>query len=223
MNKFVNLNIIVIMGLLFIFSPVVLFSIPTEESLIQAWENIQKNDPETVAFEYLSPGSYHFKTERFPFDGELKVLNITIDERMEGYDYGFIMGVVEVELVGLAEDVLEKYYYSYSAWMQTNMLYYDKENEKWLSDKEYYGKIKEKMPSGCFMDVLNYAPFVIYLFFLFILLVIIFAIQRKNKKYLDFAYDLSKKQMDLVEESHKLSKKNYKVLSEILKELKKRR
>ncbi len=223
MNRLLRLNIVILSGLFFLFAPVILFAVPTEESLIEAWENIQKKDPETVVFEYISPGSYRFKTERFPFDGELKVLNVTVDERMEGYDYGFIMGVVEVELVGLAEDVLEKYYYSYSAWMQTNILYYDKENKKWLSDKEYYGKIKEKMPSGCFMDVLNYAPFVIYLFFLFILLVIIFAIQRKNKKYLDFAQDLNKRQIELAKESHRLAKKNHKVLTDILKELKKKK
>lgn len=221
MYKFMGLNMVVINGLFFLFAPVILFAAPTEESLIEAWENVQKKDPETVVFENLSPGSYRFKTERFPFDGELKVLNITIDERMEGYDYGFIMGVVEVELVDLPEDFLDKYSYSYSTWIQNNMLYYDEENGKWLSTKEYYGQIKEKIPSGYFMDVLNYAPSAIFFFFIFIVLIFVFTVYRRNKKYLDFSYDLSKKQMDIVEESHRLSKKNYKVLSEILKELKK--
>jgi hypothetical protein len=222
MNKLMNLNIIV-MGLLFLLAPIVLFSALTEESLIEAWENVQREDPETIVFEKLSPGSYHFKTERFPFDGELKVLNVTIDERMGDYDYGFIMGVVEVELVGLTEDILEKYYYSYSAWMQKNMLYYDEEKEEWLSAKEYYSRIKEKIPSGYLMDFFNYAPSVIFFFFLLILLIIVFIIQRKNKKYLDFAQGLNVRQMEIAEESHKLAKKNHKLLSDILKELKKKK
>jgi hypothetical protein len=222
MNKLMNLNIVV-RRVLLLLVPVVLFSAPTEESLIQAWENIQKKDPKTVVFEYLSPGSYRFKTERFPFDGELKILNVTVDERMESYDYGFIMGVVEVELVDLPEDFLDKYSYSYSTWIQNNMLYYDEENEKWLSAKEYYGQIKEKIPSACIMDVLNYAPSVIFFFFILVLLIIVFVIQRKNKRYLDFAQDLNKRQMEILEESHRLAKKNHKVLTEILKELKKKK
>jgi hypothetical protein len=222
MNKLMNLNIVFGMGLLLLV-PVALFPAPTEESLIQAWENIQKKDPKTVVFEYLSPGNYHFKTERFPFDGELKVLNVTIDERMESYDYGYIMGVVEVELVDLPEDFLEKYSYSYSTWIQNNMLYYDEENEKWLSTKEYYGQIKEKIPSGYLMDVFNYAPSFIFFFLFLFLLIIVFVIQRKNRKYLDFAQDLNKRQMEIVEESHRLAKKNHKVLTEILKELRKKK
>jgi hypothetical protein len=221
MSKF-NIGNIAIF-LFFIFPPAGLFAIPTEESLIEAWENIQKKDPKTIIFEKISTGHYRFKTERFPFDGELEVLNITIDERMGDYDYGYIMGVVEVELLDLPEDFLEKYSYSYSAWLQRNILYYDKESEQWLSDKEYYGKMKQKIPSGSLIDVLSYAPYILFFFFIFVMLIIIFTVQRKNKKYLDFAQELNKRQIDLAEESHKLAKKNHKLLSEILKELKKRR
>jgi hypothetical protein len=221
MNKLVISNIALV--LFCIFFPASLFAAPTEESLLEAWENIQKKDPKTIIFEKISSGRYRFKTERFPFDGELEVLNITIDERMGAYDYGYIMGVVEVELLDLPEDFLEKYSYSYSAWLQKNILYYDKENEQWLSDKEYYGKIQQKNPSRILMDVLNLVPSLVYFFLFFILLVIVLVVQRKNKKYIDWAQELNKRQVELAEESHKLAKKNQKLLLEILKELKKRR
>lgn len=219
MNK-VRFDIFLIMSLFFLFVPAILFAIPTEESLIKAWEVFQKRDPKTLVFEKLSKNRYRFKTERFPFDGELKILNITVDKQTSSFEGGFILGVIEVELVDLPKDFLEKYSYSYSAWIQDNILYYDTEEEKWLSDEEYYGKMKEKIPTSFFYDILNYLPF-LFLFFIIVILIIAFNAQQKNKRYLNHAYDLSEKQMQLIEKSHKLAQKSNKLLSEILKELKK--
>ena len=154
MNK-VLLNIFVIMSLLFLFIPTILFAVPTEKSLIEAWESFQKQDPKNLIFEKISKNRYRFKTERFPFDGELKILNVTVDEQISGFEGGFILGVVEIELINLPKDFLEKYSYSYSAWIQDNILYYDTEEEKWLSDDEYYGRMKEKIPTSFFLDILN--------------------------------------------------------------------
>ncbi len=212
----------VITSLFFLFVPAILFAIPTEESLIEAWESFQKRDPKTLTFEKLSKNRYRFKTERFPFDGELKILNVTVDKQTSSFEGGFILGVVEVELVNLPKDFLEKYSYSYSAWIQDNILYYDTEEEKWLSDEEYYGRMKEKIPASFFLDILNYLPFLFLLFVIFIL-IIAFNVQKKNKRYLNHAYDLSEKQMQLIEKSHKLAQKSNKLLSEILKELKKKK
>ena len=192
----------------------------TEESLIEAWERFQKSDPKTLAFEKLSKNHYRFKTERFPFDGELKILNVTVDKQASSFEGGFILGVIEVELVNLPKDFLEKYSYSYSAWIQDNILYYDTEEEKWLSDQEYYGRMKEKIPTGFLFDILNYLPFLFLLFIIFIL-IIAFNMHRKNKKYLDYAHDLSEKQMQQIDKSIKLAQKSNKLLSEILKEVKK--
>jgi hypothetical protein len=221
MNK-VRLDIFLIISLFFLSSPAILFAVPTEESLIEVWESFQKEDPKTIIFEKLSKNRYHFKTERFPFDGELEILNITVDEQTSSFEGGFVLGVIEVELLNLPEDFLEKYSYSYSAWIQNNILYYDKEEEKWLSDEEYYGKMKEKIPTSFFLDILNYLPF-LFLFFIIILIIIAFSIQKKNKRYLEHAYDLNEKQMQLIEKSIKLSQKSNKLLSEILKELKKKK
>jgi hypothetical protein len=223
MNK-VQLNIFITISLLLLFVPAILFALPTEESLIKAWEGFQKSDPKTLAFEKLSKNRYRFKTERFPFDGELKILNVTVDEQVSGFEGGFILGIVEVELVDLPEDFLERYSYSYSAWIQNNILYYDKEDKKWLSAEEYYSRMKEKVPASFLFDILNYLPF-LFLFLVIVILLIAINVQQKNKKYLKHAYDLSEKQMKLIEKSHNLAQESNKILSKILteflKELKK--
>jgi hypothetical protein len=212
MNK-IRLNIFLIMSLFLLFIPVILFALPTEESLIEAWEKIQKKDPKTIAFKKLSENLYHFKTERFPFDGKLKILNVTVDEQTPSFEGGFVLGVVEVELLDLPEDFLEKYSYSYSTWIQDNILYYDKEEEKWLSDEEYYREMEEKMPTGFFFDILNYLPF-LFLVLIIIILVIVFNVQQRNRKHLSYTHALSEKQVQLLEKTNKL-------LSQVLKELKK--
>ena len=204
----------------FFLFPTILFSAPTKESLITAWENQQKTDPNTLAFEEISPNIYRFKTERFPFDGELNILNVTVDEQMSGFEGGFTMGIVEIELVDLPEDFLKKYAYSYSTWSQSNILYYDKENEIWLSAKDYYTKAQENLPSRVFIDPFNYIP-LFFLFFLIIILIFVYNIQKRNRKYLDFVRELSQKETDLAEKAYKLSKQSNKLLKDILKELKK--
>ena len=204
----------------FFIIPIILFSTPTKESLIKAWETQQKTDPNTLAFEEISHNIYRFKTERFPFDGELKILNVTVDEQMSGFEGGFTMGIVEIELVDLPEDFLKKYAYSYSTWSQSNILYYDIENEKWLSAKEYYTKAQENLPSGVLIDSFNYIP-LLFLFFLIIILIFVYNVQKRNRKYLDFVRELSQKETDLAEKNYKLSKSSNKLLKEILKELKK--
>jgi len=211
----VRLNIFLIIIFSFSLIPVTSFALAAEESLIETWEKFQENDPKTITFEKLDKNLYHFKTERFPFDGELKILNVTVDEQSSGFEDEFVLGVVEVELVNLPKDFMEKYSYSYSAWVQDNILYYDKEEGKWLSVEKYYGKMKEKLPTGFFMNILNYLP-LLFLLLIIAIFVIAFNVQRKNKRYLDYAYDLSEKQMKFME-------KSYKLLSKILKELKKKK
>jgi hypothetical protein len=219
MNKSGVNNFLIVRILLALF-PATLFSAPTEKSLITAWENQQRNDPNTIVFEKISSNHYHFKTERFPFDGELQVLNVTIDEQISGFEGSFIMGIIEPELLDLPEDFLEKYSYSYSTWIQNNILYYDKEEEKWLSAKEYYSKAKENLPTSSFLDTVGYIP-LLFLFFIILLLIFVYKIQRRNRLYLDHARELSQKETDLAEKTYQLSRNSNKLLKEILKELKK--
>lgn len=53
---------------------------PSQQSLVEAWEKVQRGDPETLAFEKIGERRYRFRTSRFPFDGELKILKATVDD-----------------------------------------------------------------------------------------------------------------------------------------------
>src|SRR3712207_589982 len=117
----------------------------SQASLVKAWEDVQREDPETVTFEKTGEGSYRFKTKRFPFDGELKLLKATIndysyDEEGHGAPSGFVTGVIEYDLVGLSEEVEKKYEHSYFSWQMNNTLYFDVRDGEWLSLDEYRAK-----------------------------------------------------------------------------------
>ncbi|HVF43535.1 MAG TPA: hypothetical protein VM936_11015 [Pyrinomonadaceae bacterium] len=123
---------------------------PTQAALVKAWEEVQRDDPETVVFEKSGEGSYKFKTKRFPFDGELKLLKATVSDFSYGgggddedYDVpaGYVMGVIEYDLVGLSEDVVKKYEHSYSGWRTNNTLYFDRQGGEWLSLEKYRAKM----------------------------------------------------------------------------------
>jgi hypothetical protein len=123
---------------------------PTETSFVRAWEDVQKGDPETVTFEKVGERRYRFKTERFPFDGELRVLKATVDESAGAYgedEGGLLMsatGVVEYELIGLSDEVRKKYEHSFSLWERNNRLFFDRERGEWLSSGQYVARMSEK-------------------------------------------------------------------------------
>jgi hypothetical protein len=121
----------------------------TQAALVKAWEEVQRNDPETVTFEKTGEGRYKFKTDRFPFEGELKVLKATVNDYSYGGDddegyvapTGYVAGVIEYDLVGLSAEVEKKYEHSYSNWQMNNTLYFDKEGGEWLSLDKYRAKM----------------------------------------------------------------------------------
>lgn len=128
---------------------------PSRAALVKAWEEVQRNDPETVLFEKTGEGSYRFKTNRFPFDGELRVLKASVNDYSYGGGYGdedydapaqgYVMGIIEYDLVGLSEEVARKYAHSYSGWQQNNTLYFDKEAGEWLSVEKYRAKLSANL------------------------------------------------------------------------------
>jgi hypothetical protein len=107
LNRVVRSAFFLVAVYLFAASP--LRAQPTESSLIQAWENLQRSDPQIVTFKKIEDGRYEFKTHRFPFDGELKILNAIIDDRLADVEPGIIRGAIEYDLVGLSKEVQEKY------------------------------------------------------------------------------------------------------------------
>ena len=101
----------------------------TEESLIAAWEAYHRKDPKTEALEKTGERTYYFKTSWFPYEGELKIVNVVLDDRRK--EYGIIGGVVEVELPGVDESFLTKHQKSYSLWSQGNAFSYNRESRTW--------------------------------------------------------------------------------------------
>jgi len=112
---------------------------PTETSLIEAWEVLQKSDPNIATFEKISDRSYKFKTTLFPFDGKLIISNVMIyNMGMESLPYkDFMEGSLKIELVGFPKELLQKYVYQYYIWARNNTLYYDKKAEKWISSHDF--------------------------------------------------------------------------------------
>jgi hypothetical protein len=117
---------------------------------VKAWEEVQREDPETVTFEKTGEGRYKFKTNRFPFEGELKILKANVNDWSYGDEYAdspaanYAAGVVEYDLVGLSEEVSKKYARSIEDWEEGNTLYFDKEGGAWLSQEERNVKMRAK-------------------------------------------------------------------------------
>jgi hypothetical protein len=116
---------------------------PTEESLLAAWEEIQHSDPKTVQFERIEPNLYRFETRRFPFDGKLRVLNLSVDSFPGGGLAGGSMGTVEVDLLDTAPDFFARHARSYGLWARNNNLYYDPEIPGWIDAETWQQRIME--------------------------------------------------------------------------------
>ena len=183
----------------------------TEESFIEAWEAIQKNDSQTLVFEKIADKHYKFKTKKLPFDGELKILNVIIDDRASEYTEDFTFGVVEVELLNLPEDYLKKHPYSYSMWQQNNTLYFNKKIQKWQNHRERFSKMRKKFKRspGKLIEFVFSAIYYVVFLGVFIFLFIFFLKFRKRTE------SNIKKSFALNEETNRL-------LKEILDELKKK-
>jgi hypothetical protein len=231
MSKFCFTTKLFLIFIVFLFLPLNILAQPSEKGLIKAWESLQKNDPKTVVFEKINEGSYSFKTEYFPFDGELKVFEVFLDDR--GSDVtGKIIGRIGVELVGLDKEIISKYNYGYSIWSNNNYLYYDIKTGKWISSSDYIKKATSdamKYRSSSLSNVLDYAT-VILLVIVFFLLFSYWVNMRKYNNYLKEHKESVKTSLTLIEKSLKLgeegqilSKENNQLLKEILEELKRQK
>jgi hypothetical protein len=212
---------------------------PSEESLIRAWEQVQKNNPATVTFDKIADRRYKFKTTLFPFDGELKINDTTIDVGTTMGPYSnFIMAVLDIELVGLPQDIMQRNR-KYSIWARSNMHYYDKKADKWLTFEEFQAEVAKSAnassSSGLFSNYILLAA-------LILALVYVLNFLRKNRQDVKTSldrqadsiakvnesiemskkfYQLSEKSFQMSEKSIQLSEETNKLLNEILAALKK--
>lgn len=179
---------------------------------MQAWESSIRADPETKRFEKTGETTYAFHTERFPFNGTLKVLNATIDD--EGGE--FPAGSVEIDLVGLTQDFLMKYARSYGSWNQNNTLYWDRKAGRWLSLKDFRARIQEGRSWPAML--LGYSNALWWLLFLGIFIALlsrqlskasaaqekVLAENDRNLKMMERSLQLSERSVQLNEEANAL-------------------
>jgi hypothetical protein len=121
---------------------------PSKESLLAAWEQVQKDSPYTVRFEKTAEKNvYDFETTIFPYSGKIRVENLLIEtdpayfyefrsygDEMPNGDY---IGIVELELDGIDEKFTRRFSHSYPTWVRDNSLYYHAETKKWYTAEQW--------------------------------------------------------------------------------------
>lgn len=184
------------------FPPEIHAAEPTDEALLSAWENAQQADPKAEKFEKIETDLYHFKTRRFPYDGNLRVLNLSLEYQPGFGDDDFYLGVVEVELVDLPDDFYEKFAHSYAMWQQTNMLYFNPETDSWLTVKEWQDIVAEKYPPGW---TSIWSGNLFWIIFIVILIVFLWLATGKARKQMDTAMVDQKKALSEQEKAIKMT------------------
>ncbi len=199
---------------------------PDKAALLQAWKQVQRDDPQTVLFEEIEPGRYSFETERFPYSGELRVLNVSLHEQAFGGDGVMRTGAVEVELVDLPEGFHERHSYSYGFWLQTHLLY-AQDDGPWMSSGAWQEHAAGGFDSWCspFVDFFDW----FWIGALVLLLVALsFAVRkadRQMKKAMsaqDQALSDQERVIRLSERALELSEDSNQVLREILRAIERR-
>lgn len=196
---------------------------PSEESLIKAWEQIQKSNPDTVMFEKIEDRRYKFKTTFIPFDGELKIKDATIDAGMMMGPYqNYIMSVLDVELVGVPRESLIKNR-KYFIWASSGTLYYDKHAGKWLTIEEFQNEVTKMHNASSSSNLLIY----ILIVFLILSLAFVYNFLRKYRQVVKTSLERQSDSIAKVDESIALTEKGIqlceetnKLLKDILTELK---
>jgi hypothetical protein len=204
----------------------------TEASLIAVWELAQKSDPNTTKFEKIKERQYHFATKRFPFDGDLFVRNVVVEDFSAINQDGISMGTVEVELQGVAEDFHRTFARSYAQWNMSNTLYWDPRTQQWQTSEQYFQKVRARIPrQAAWPALLSFgwlgALVVIVAALFFSLLRYnskIRVINQRSERTLQISErnsQIAERNAQIFEESLKLQKENARVFQEILEELKK--
>ncbi len=106
---------------------------PDKDTLLLAWERVQSQDPHTKKFEKLGERRYFLETDLFPFNNEIRILHLTVDDEYPEEIEGFIA----VELTGVDKAFRERYQNNFRVWNRHNSLIWSADVNKWLTGKEY--------------------------------------------------------------------------------------
>lgn len=183
-----------------------------EAGLISAWEQEQKADPSTVKFEKLGERKYHFSTRRFPFDGELLIRNVSIQDFGEDADLGMTSGTVEIELQGISEDFQRTFAMSYGQWALRNTLYWDTKVQRWLTQEQHLTQFRERSRLGrpLWSMLFSWGWLVI---FLVILVALLFPLFRYNRRWKEIT-ERNNRSLALTERAIQLSERNVQLQEE---------
>lgn len=194
------------------------------EALLSAWERVIQSDPATARFEKIEPRRYRFRSTLFPFDGEVRVLNVLIDDTFAASDTSFQPGSIEVEFVGLPDATRQKYALSIAHWQKNSFLYFDQSSAKWLSTREFAARPPVpsapaegaacrpgRLASNGTTIALALAALAVILF-----LLLLIPAQRRAARY----YANLERSFETAERNAKINEDNHRLLGEILAALK---
>lgn len=198
-------------------------------SLLAAWERIVRADPDTLRFEKLDEKRYAFATKRFPFDGTLEVLNLSLNEFDADLDTAVRSGVVEFDLVGVDAEFRRKYALSLGAFQShVSTLFHSAEQGGWRSMAEFRKHTLENVPpirpGFTWYNFLS-AHFLLIVFLL-CLLFLTFALRKAGGQYkkAQAAQDLilarQAENMRQIDRSLELAVEQNRLLGDILAEIK---
>ena len=198
----------------------------SQEGLLAAWEQVQKTDPSTIKFEKVKDHEYHFATRRFPFDADLLVRNVLVEDFSAVNQYGISMGTVEVELQGVTDSFYRTYARSYTQWNASNTLYWDRKAQRWLASERYFQQVRDCIPNQAVLGWLG--PLVLILAVLLLSLLRynnkIKVINQRSERTLQISErngQIAERNAQIFEQSLKLQEENAKVFQEMVVELKK--
>jgi hypothetical protein len=215
--------------LLFIFAPRPVHAQKTEAGLLAAWEQGQKSDPATIIFEKTADRSYHFSTKHFPFDGELLVRNISIQDAGSAFvGQEFTSATVEVELPGVKEDFYRTFAVSYGQWLVGNTLYWDAKSASWVTSQQHLRRFQNEFPlRRGFWTTLLASGGTLILILLVIPVVLFFSYFRYNRRIKEInarsarSLEISERAIQLSERNVQLQDEHTKLLQEIRDSLRK--
>jgi len=210
-----------VFAFLWLFGPTApLHAQQNETTLISAWEQEQKADPATVKFEKLADRKYHFTTKRFPFDGELLIRNVSMQNFGGEDEFGISSGTVEVELQNVPEDFYRTFAMSYGQWITGNTFYWDAQGRRWLTARQRADLAREIFPTyrPFWSFLLGQGWLVLFLVIVLVLLVPLFRYKRRWKEVTDRgnrSLAIGERAIQLSERNVQLQEENAKLLQEI--------
>lgn len=197
-----------------------------EADLLKAWEKLQAENPVVKSLVKVGERKYEIKFNSLPYEGELNILAVGFDDmaRYGGDSQRYTLsGYVEYDLPNAPEDMQTKYGRTFYKWERNNALFFDSEENKWVSNEVYL----ESLSNMDYEDesrVKPYPSFVIGIFkywniILIFIIMYFFFTQIVNNRRVKESVELQRKMAD---ENIKLHRKTNELLAEIKEELKRK-